>query len=135
MVKAAVMPAADQPVEVREYPMPQMEEGSVLLRTIYSEVCGTDVHLHHGRLGGVPYPLIPGHVNVGEIVEFEGQPVDLDGRPLRMGQVVTFLDVHETCGQCWFCTVAKASTRCPHRRVYGITYRRQRGPAGRLVAR
>ena len=130
MVKAAVMPAANVPLEVRELPMPVLEEGAILLRTIYSEVCGTDVHLHHGRLGGVPYPLIPGHVNVGEIVELKGRPVDSDDVPLRVGQIVTFLDVHETCGHCWFCTVAKASTRCPHRRVYGITYSAQEGLLG-----
>jgi threonine dehydrogenase-like Zn-dependent dehydrogenase len=130
MVKAAVMPNADQPLEVRDYPIPTLEDGAVLLRTVFSEVCGTDVHLHHGRLGGVPYPLIPGHVNVGEIVDLKGKPVDLDGTPLRIGQIVTFLDVHETCGQCWFCTVAKASTRCPHRRVYGITYSAQEGLLG-----
>lgn len=130
MVKAAVMPAANVPLEVRELPMPVLEEGAILLRTIYSEVCGTDVHLHHGRLGGVPYPLIPGHVNVGEIVELKGRPLDSDDVPLRVGQIVTFLDVHETCGHCWFCTVAKASTRCPHRRVYGITYSAQEGLLG-----
>jgi L-iditol 2-dehydrogenase len=130
MVKAAVMPAPGAPVEVRDYPLPTLEEGAVLLRTVFSEVCGTDVHLHHGRLGGVPYPLIPGHVNVGEIVDLKGQPLDPDGQPLRRGQIVTFLDVHETCGQCWFCTVAKASTRCPHRRVYGITYSAQEGLLG-----
>ncbi len=130
MVRAAVMPAANAPVEVREYPIPTLEEGAILLRTVFSEVCGTDVHLHHGHLAGVPYPIIPGHVNVGEIVDIKGQPTDLDGVPLRMGQVVTFLDVHETCGHCWFCTVAKASTRCPHRRVYGITYSAQEGLLG-----
>ena len=26
-----------------------------------------------------------------------------------------------TCGACWHCLVAKAATRCPQRRVYGIT--------------
>ncbi|HEY6044984.1 MAG TPA: zinc-binding dehydrogenase, partial [Pyrinomonadaceae bacterium] len=35
---------------------------------------------------------------------------------------VTFLDVHRTCNACWYCLVAKATTRCPHRKVYGITY-------------
>ena len=130
MVKAAVMPGPNVPVEVREYPIPQLEDGAILLRTLFSEVCGTDVHLHHGHLAGVPYPVIPGHVNVGEIVEVSGSPVDLEGRPLRKGQVVTFLDVHETCGQCWYCTVAKASTRCPHRRVYGITYGAAEGLLG-----
>jgi L-iditol 2-dehydrogenase len=130
MVKAAVMPAPDAPVEVQEFPVPTLEEGAVLLRTVFSEVCGTDVHVHHGHLSGVPYPLIPGHVNVGEIVDLKGRPVDLDDRPLCKGQIVTFLDVHETCGHCWFCTVAKASTRCPHRRVYGITYSANEGLLG-----
>jgi len=130
MVRAAIMPGPETPIEVREFPVPALDEGAVLLRTLYSEVCGTDVHLHHGRLSGVPYPLIPGHVNVGEIAEIRGTAVDLNGEALGVGQVVTFLDVHETCGQCWYCTVAKASTRCPHRRVYGITYSADEGLLG-----
>jgi L-iditol 2-dehydrogenase len=130
MVRAAVMPGPNLPVEVREYPLPHLEEGAVLLRTLYSEVCGTDVHLHQGHLAGVPYPLIPGHINVGEIVDLRGAPVDLDGQPLRKGQIATFLDVHETCGHCWYCTVAKTTTRCPHRKVYGITYSASEGLLG-----
>ena len=46
----------------------------------------------------------------------------VEGRPFAEGDRVTFLDVHRTCHQCWFCLVAKASTRCPQRKVYGITY-------------
>ncbi|MBM3190125.1 MAG: zinc-binding dehydrogenase [Chloroflexi bacterium] len=130
MVRAAVMPAPDVPLEVRDYPVPELEDGAVLLRTAFSEVCGTDVHVFHGKLAGVPYPLIPGHINVGEIVDLRGQPTDMDGQPLRKGQMVGFLDVHETCGRCWFCTVAKATTRCPHRRVYGITYSADEGLLG-----
>lgn len=124
------MPGAQVPVEVREFARPTLEVGAVLLRTVYSEVCGTDVHIHRGHLAGVPYPVIPGHVNVGEIAEIRGDVRDLYGEPLREGQVVTFLDVHETCGQCWYCTVARATTRCPHRRVYGITYSADEGLLG-----
>ena len=130
VIQAAVMPAPQVPLEVRRFPVPVLEDGAILLRTIYSEVCGTDVHLHHGRLSGVPYPLIPGHISVGEIVELRGEPRDTNGQLLSPGQVVTFLDVHETCGQCWYCTVAKASTRCPSRRVYGITYSANEGLLG-----
>ena len=112
-IRAAVMPGIDAPVEVRQFARPQLEPGAILLETIYSEVCGTDVHLHHGHLAGVPFPLIPGHVSVGRVAETGGEVLDLDGLPLRTGDVITFLDVHETCGKCWYCTVAKASTRCP----------------------
>src|SRR5512135_1655497 len=129
-IRAAVMAGPEEPLAVRELPRPELEPGAVLLDTLYSEVCGTDVHLHHGHLAGVPYPIIPGHVNVGKVAETAGVVSDVDGDVLRPGDVVTFLDVHETCGQCWYCTVAKASTRCPHRRVYGITYSAQEGLLG-----
>jgi threonine dehydrogenase-like Zn-dependent dehydrogenase len=120
-VRAAVIPAPNQPVEIRRFPEPTLEPGSVLLKILASEVCGTDVHLWHGRLSGVPYPLIPGHVSVGEVLGTGGDVFDTAGNPVRVGDVVTFLDVVGTCHSCWYCLVAKASTRCPHRRVYGIT--------------
>src|SRR3712207_9258248 len=44
---------------------PGLEPDSALLAVELSEVCGTDVHLQRGRLAGVPYPLIPGHVSAG----------------------------------------------------------------------
>ena len=128
VARAAVIPAPGREIEVREYPIPPLEPGSVLLKTIVSEVCGTDVHLWHGRLTGVPYPLIPGHFSVGEVLAIGGDVSDVEGVPICAGDVVTFLDVHGTCGSCWYCLVAKASTRCPHRRVYGITYGAEDGP-------
>ncbi len=121
-VRASVISAPGIAPVIRSYPIPELENGSVLLKTIASEVCGTDVHLWHGRLSGVPYPLIPGHVSVGEVEAVGGTVNDVDGSPIRNGDVVSFLDVHGVCGNCWFCLVAKATTRCPHRRVYGITY-------------
>jgi len=111
-----------RPCEVREIPLPDLEPDSALLRVELSEVCGTDVHLRDGRLAGVPYPIIPGHVSVGVLEKIRGCLLDVHGRPFAEGDRVTFLDVHRTCHQCWYCLVAKASTRCPHRKVYGITY-------------
>ena len=97
MPLAAIMPSPGQPVEVREFPKPQLEPGGVLLDTVYSEVCGTDVHLQNGRLSGVPYPIIPGHVSVGRVAEVHGEVRDVDQIPVLPGELVTFLDVHETC--------------------------------------
>ena len=129
-VRAAVIPAPGAPVEVRTFPEPALEPGAALLRTLYSEVCGTDVHLQHGRLAGVPYPLIPGHINVGTLERLQSPVCDAFGAPLAEGDLVTFLDVHETCHNCWYCLVAKASTRCPQRKVYGITYGATEGLLG-----
>lgn len=98
-----------------------MEPGSVLLRTILSEVCGTDVHLQHRRLDTVPYPIIPGHVAVGEVHTVFGFVQDVEGSSVEKGNIVTFLDVIDTCSSCLSCLVDKQSTRCPRRRVFGIT--------------
>ncbi len=121
-VLAAVMTAPRQPIELRELPFPELEPDSALLRVELSEICGTDVHLHEGRLAGVPYPIIPGHVSVGVLERIRGSLLDVDGRPFAEGDRVTFLDVHRTCHRCRACLIDKASTRCPQRRVYGITY-------------
>lgn len=128
--RAMIMRGPGLPLEADDLPGPDLEPGAALLRTRYSEVCGTDVHLHHGRLAGVPYPIIPGHVSIGEIAELRGRVVDIEGRGFAEGDLVTFLDVHETCHRCWYCLVAKQSTRCPHRKVYGITYSAAEGLLG-----
>ena len=130
MVRAAVLNAPHENIVVKEFPYPDMEEGSVTLRTLYSEVCGTDVHLFHGKLSEVPYPIIPGHVNVGVIDKIKGNITDIEGHTFREGEIVSFYDVHETCNQCWYCQIGKESTRCPNRKVYGITYSSNDGLLG-----
>jgi threonine dehydrogenase-like Zn-dependent dehydrogenase len=120
-ILAAVMPAPRQPIEIREFPRPDLPPGGALLRTTRAEVCGTDVHLWHGRLSGVPYPIIPGHVSAGVLDSIRGRIAGLDGADLREGDRAVFFDVHRTCGQCRACTVHRTPTRCPSRRVYGIT--------------
>lgn len=129
-VRAAVMTKPETPIEVWEFPEPELEDGSTLLETVASEVCGTDVHLHHGRLGGVPYPIIPGHVSVGRILESRGLGEDALGSAIAPGDLVTFYDVHEVCGECWHCSVAGQPNRCPRRKVYGITYPATEGLLG-----
>src|ERR1041384_5571822 len=112
---AALIPAPHVLVEIREFVEPDLPIGGALLKTARSEVCGTDVHLWHGRLAGVPYPIIPGHVSVGRLAGANGPLVGIDGVRLREGDPVVFFDVHRTCGRCHACTVARTPTRCPSR--------------------
>ena len=122
MPLVAVIPEPNAPVEVREVVAPDLESNSALLAVEVSEVCGTDVYVQQGRLAGVPYPLVPGHVSVGRLEKIRGELLDVEGKRFSEGDLVTFLDVHRTCNACWYCLVAKAGTRCPQRKVYGITY-------------
>src|SRR5829696_4638353 len=115
------MPAPLRPVEIRDFARPDLQPGAAILRTARSEVCGTDVHLWHGRLAGVPYPIIPGHVSAGTLETIRGSLRGIDGSHLQEGDRVAFFDVHRTCGRCRACVVHRTPTRCPSRRVYGIT--------------
>src|SRR5918999_3282612 len=96
-VRAALIDEPHAPVEVREVALPELEENSALMEVELSEVCGTDVYLQQGRLEGVPYPLVPGHVSVGRLQKIRGELLDIDGKQFREGDRVTFLDVHRTC--------------------------------------
>ena len=129
MYSAAVMSGPRVPLRVEVFDGPTLARGSAVLRTLYSEVCGTDVHLHHGRLD-VPFPIIPGHVSVGIVEASGGGLRDIQGETIREGDVVTFLDVNETCNNCYYCLVARQPTRCPSRKVYGITYSARDGLLG-----
>jgi len=120
-VRAVVLPGPGAAPELREFPSPRPAPGGAVLEMVASEVCGTDVHLLRGHLAGVPWPIIPGHVSVGRVLEAAGVLLDVDGVAVSPGRLVTFYDVFGACGACWHCLVARAATRCPKRRVYGIT--------------
>jgi L-iditol 2-dehydrogenase len=121
-IRAAVVPKPNAPLEIREFEFPEVIEGAVLMKVANAGVCGTDVHLWHGKLSGVPYPLILGHEVVGTVEKVgPGGVRDLNEEEIVEGDHIAFHDVVDTCYSCWYCLVAKAPTKCPHRSVYGIT--------------
>ncbi|MDX1577424.1 MAG: zinc-binding dehydrogenase [Gemmatimonadota bacterium] len=128
--RAALMTGPGDPLEVRTLDDPSLEAGEAWIEIVASEVCGTDVHLHEGRLAGVPYPIIPGHVSVGRLIEARGVERDARGRALSPGDLLTFYDVVGTCHRCFYCTVASQPNLCPERRVYGITFPLSEGLRG-----
>ncbi|MFX1606951.1 MAG: alcohol dehydrogenase, partial [Promethearchaeota archaeon] len=56
--RAAVVPKPSEDLVIEEYELPKLEPGAALMKVGLAGCCGTDVHLWHGRLAGVPYPLI-----------------------------------------------------------------------------
>ena len=70
----------------------------------------------------MPYPIIPGpRLGRHASPRPTGRSSASTASRLREGDPVVFFDVHRTCGRCYACTVARTPTRCPSRRVYGIT--------------
>jgi propanol-preferring alcohol dehydrogenase len=68
-MKAAVLHAANQPLQIEEVPRPTLTSNHVLLRVLACGVCRTDLHIFEGDLPLIQKPLILGHQIVGEIVE------------------------------------------------------------------
>src|SRR6185295_2284283 len=109
--KAAVMDAINEPLRVREYPVPErLAEGELLVRVTMAGICGTDVHLHKGQLP-VPLPLVMGHETVAVVEAMGGEVRDWLGQPLKSGDRVSWT-VGMTCGECRYCRVYKLPARC-----------------------
>ena len=73
--------------EVREYPIPDVVEGTLLLKQELGGICGTDLHnWEHQRLSG---EIVLGHENVG-IIHKLGAGVETDhlGQPVEEGDRV-----------------------------------------------
>jgi alcohol dehydrogenase, propanol-preferring len=68
-MKAAVLHAANHPLQIEEVPRPTLTPNHVLLRVLACGVCRTDLHIFEGDLPLIQKPLILGHQIVGEIVE------------------------------------------------------------------
>ncbi len=48
-------------IEFREVPVPEVMKGQVLLQMKRIGVCGSDIHVFHGKYPYVTYPLTQGH--------------------------------------------------------------------------
>lgn len=111
--------AYGEPLEIREYPVLAPEPGAILVEIDRATICGTDVHVWQGKMGGVydlELPLILGHEMVGRIVQFgDGPRVDSAGVPLAVGDRVVW--EHESCGHCYYCTVEGMGSLCLDRKI------------------
>lgn len=117
--RAMVLESFNAPLVEREYDLPKLEEGQVLVRALAAGVCGSDVHMWEGRDPRTPRPLILGHEGVGQVVETGSVVLDIFGAELKPGDPVMW-DRGLTCGRCYYCTVRKEPYLCPRRRTYGI---------------
>ena len=121
-VRAAVLREFNSPLRIESTPMPEPEPGAVIARVELAGVCGTDVHLHHGRLP-IPLPIVLGHEGVGRVWRLgEGVVSDFLGNPLREGDAIAWSS-NIPCGQCYWCVVAGRRTLCETRKVYGVNQR------------
>jgi len=68
-LKAAILKAAKQPLQIEDTLRPRPAGDQVLLRVRACGVCRTDLHIVEGELPPRKQALIPGHQIVGDIVD------------------------------------------------------------------
>ena len=54
----------------REIPTPQVEKGQVLVKVRMIGICGSDIHVYHGKHPFPSCPVTRGHEGSGEVVAF-----------------------------------------------------------------
>lgn len=80
-----------QPMEMLQRQIPDLRPGEILIRNLYTTLCGSDLHTYCG-LRQEKVPTVLGHEIVGEIVGFhhEHDRKDYLGNPLNIGDRVTW---------------------------------------------
>lgn len=128
-VHAAVVVAPNQ-IEIQTFPLPNPEPGAVVLKMEMSGICGTDKHTFSGyasQYGGtehertLPFPIIPGHENVGCIARIgrrQEKLTDFYGEPLQEGDRVV-LGTTLICGHCYYCRHGFEYWYCANMEDYG----------------
>jgi len=125
-VKAAVMLEPGK-MEIREYPYPEIDRDSAIIKVEMCGVCGTDKHIHQGDSteirGKSLFPMINGHEIIGTIVEIGEDAVrgmEAGGKELKTGDRVA-VAVEVNCGHCWYCKNHYDNTTCANQvMAYGI---------------
>lgn len=107
----AVVYAGEGRVEVGDVPRPALEGvGDALVEVHLAAICGSDLHLLHGKTPGVRTGGIIGHEFVGEVVDAADET--LVGRRVLGSFLIA-------CGRCEACT-GRRFNHCRHRRALGL---------------
>lgn len=84
-------------IEFRDVPVPKVKEGQVLVKIKRIGICGSDIHVYHGKHPYTSYPVVQGHEVSGEIVKL----ID-GGSNFKEGDKVT-IQPQIVCGRCYSC--------------------------------
>ncbi|MDZ7266668.1 MAG: alcohol dehydrogenase family protein [candidate division KSB1 bacterium] len=84
----------------------------VIVKVHLAGLCGSDLHIYHGREKGLDPGTVMGHEFVGEIAEV-GREVEKFKRGDRVLAPFT-----TNCGKCFYCHRG-LTARCPHGQLFG----------------
>lgn len=117
---------AQRTIEIREFPVPDIGEDSILLGIGLAGICGSDLHRYQkvGEKLDLALPVVMGHENTGRVLKIGRRAADLmkTDQPLREGDRVVVY-AQRPCGQCYWCREFGHTARCSGARPVGYGYR------------
>ena len=115
MEKTMIQQVMTAPGEIifQEVPTPKVGKDQALLKVQMIGICGSDIHVYHGKHPFISYPVTQGHEVSGAVVTF-GDGVT----GFEVGQKVT-IEPQVFCGHCHPCTHGKYSL-CEELKVMGF---------------
>ena len=113
------MLTAQKNIEVKEFPVPALQDDDILVKIEGCGICGTDVHEWKGDPFGI-IPVTLGHEGTGEIIAL-GKNIKKDtaGNPIKVGDKIVTSVI--SCGDCYICRNQPANTNlCDKQGVFGL---------------
>ncbi len=100
-------------IEFREIPVPEINSNQVLIKIKEIGICGSDIHVYHGKHPFTSYPVTQGHEASGEIVKVGSEVTNF-----KEGQKVT-IQPQVVCEKCYPCRHGKYNL-CEELKVMGF---------------
>ncbi|MFW9906793.1 MAG: zinc-binding dehydrogenase, partial [Candidatus Thorarchaeota archaeon] len=104
---------APKEIIFQDIPIPELEKNDVLVRMMRIGICGSDIHVYHGKHPLTTYPVTQGH-EVSGVIEKVGNNV----KHFKLGDKVT-VQPQIVCGKCYPCTHGKYHI-CDELKVMGF---------------
>jgi len=95
-MKAAIFQKAHEPLSIEDVDLAELRSDEVLVRTVCSGVCHSDLHVVDG-MGNLTMPMVLGHESSG-VVEQAGKDVGYVAPGDRV-----ILSLKPFCGRCYYC--------------------------------
>ena len=111
-MQQAIMMAPGQ-IQFRDVPVPEVQPDQIKVKMKRIGVCGSDIHVYHGKHPYTSYPVVQGHEVSAEVVEVGSQVTNVS-----VGDKVT-IQPQVVCGKCYPCTHGRYNV-CEELKVMGF---------------
>ncbi|WP_010270799.1 zinc-dependent alcohol dehydrogenase [Paenibacillus senegalensis] len=85
-------------IEFNDVPVPEVKANQIKIKMKSIGVCGSDIHVNHGKHPYTSYPVVQGHEVSAQVVEVGSEVTNV-----KVGDKVT-IQPQVVCGECFPCT-------------------------------